>query len=360
MIKKALVSVFISVFAGVALFGAGAAFGAQLPSDVPPAGLVSPTFSGLYVTAPAPAAGPFVRAYDGEALSLIGGIATAIYAIADSAEPFILLNSPASPYGTGLYDVEIHSNSKGVLIDTSGNRTDIWGTTGISSLEVEGSIVNTDQFIADPVFIDDDVDISGGMKVDSIGSYTDHSTVTFGAQANFTEGAIFGISPSFPTETFFQKIHLTQDIDNPSQGTNGVTVSDPDGLRVLGPVKIDGAISNYSYGAVDVSDNLKVIGKITATLGIGTYATVLSAKVDVNPNGASGVATASCASGYSLIDCGMEAYDDRGSTTVSNDAFVIRKIKPSYSDNSCSIRVKNEWSEIRAVQAIARCFNAGL
>jgi hypothetical protein len=48
--KKALVSSFLAIFTGVFIFGLSSVFGATFPpSEVPPGGLTSPTFSGLTV-----------------------------------------------------------------------------------------------------------------------------------------------------------------------------------------------------------------------------------------------------------------------------------------------------------------------
>jgi hypothetical protein len=325
-------SVLLVVLVSALFFSVSTVFGAQLPSQNPPAGLAAPTFSSLILTGPGN-------------IDLTGSITNSSGSFGGSvniADPLIV---------GGSIDVTFIKNSSGNLTfqDTSnGAKTltqlldkgpaEAWqeAASGIYTPVGEKVGIGTSD-LSYPATLS----VSGGVLIKN-GEIDIQSALKNGTSidANFVT-----INDSLNVK---KAIDVNDSIFNGSSGA--VNITDTDGLIVAGPINVP-TIKN-SVGAVPVpvtiDDALDVSGHLSAA-SIGSYVNTPSSFIVVNANGGTGTVTSACAAGYVITGCGFYGWS----------GITVYAAETSTTANTCTVRAYNSTTANKNIQAVARCFNPG-
>ncbi len=409
MIKKALVSAWISVLAGAALFGVSAAFGAELPSNVPPAGLVGPTFSGLNVQGDTSFVGKsFAFDYDildspiGFFLDGNGFHARGPFTVISGVQG-INLNGPTtirdgnlSMYG----NIEFFEAPSAIVnlskIENNKTGTSQEGVTiksGLGELDVNnpadgiGYVKMLSRKAIDPTKTNS---VTVGQSGVGISSSEGDVLVSASSVGFIVGGAIISIADSTALTTFDDTgaIVAAAYIDAAESAPRGPhaillqartssivpwneVIISGNGIDLVGNTSVKGALSvtngtlgvtgnlsvsegSISNGAISkpllIADDVVVTGSITASGGIGTFKNVFSSWVACNANSPCD-AQVSCSPGTQVTGCGYSLFY----STKSN--HIVYRVYPSGS--TCYAKSNNGESVKTYLQAYATCFNPG-
>ncbi|MFA4891033.1 MAG: hypothetical protein WC604_01610 [Candidatus Gracilibacteria bacterium] len=360
MIKKALVSAWISVLAGMFLFAISTAFGVQVPSDVPPAGLVTPTFSGIEVgTAWAKLQMVNVLDVKGNITNSIPFTAVTVNDAMEVVDKLIVDGATELYSGLGVVGDTLLNG--GVIIAGEISRT---GNDPVT--------INDDLTVFQQLDVTSDTSLGGNvgiaadkiLTVDNIETNSGHLNVDFNSPVKFNDGATFTIVPSFPAGEIvqFSKIDVLTEIANPNLGMSFVKINDLQGLYVTGPIQLDGNISNYNLNTVEINDGLKVVGAATAK-SFGTYTFRESVYGTLSGTGTgTGFKLFSCNVGEQAVSCYGNAYS---SVPTVGDFYsgqtydvYMTGLYPYY--GWCMVNYKNASASTRYIKAGALCYNPGI
>ena len=261
MFKNAFISSLITGFVFLLTFGATIAFG-ENPSVAPPGGLVHPTFSGVNIAPGGYLSTGGIMSPEGD-LVLTKKIPGSGDGGNDSA--FIRITDTPSDLGDSVILIGSEIPNKNITITTGeGGKIFMNDPVEAYSLKILDSIFSgSGPGDAFPLTINDDIEITGDLTVDSISTLTDHTNLEFTSPVKFTDSVTFGSDPSFPNEASFQILNVSQKIINPLPGdSNDAIVNIDEGLYVSGKIVLNDKITDYDDGDVNIGENLVVEGDL--------------------------------------------------------------------------------------------------
>ena len=254
MIKKAFISGFVSVLISILVFGTATVFG-DFPSESPPGGLVSPTFSSVSITGEG-AEGKLWTPWITSNTNLVVSSAGYLQLTTDGAQGSITLDA------AGTFGVSINS-PKGIHLMPSGDsKVLVEGTSNFSgNMTVDGQVLIQENMIAEK-----QLRVDGTLKAGTL-SPLDGESLEVTGDVSITDGVTTPYVESTVDENLIirsggQHVYITawDDPFNPSNPllTNNVVIQN--GELDVDQVNIDSIKAKNS--TITIDGNLNVSGEI--------------------------------------------------------------------------------------------------
>jgi|GEM_PF-5132654 len=352
-------SVLLAFLVGAFFFSVSTVFGAQLPSQNPPAGLVAPTFSGVNVSTGGNLVVDNLKPNTNKTLYVGGATGISGITLQSGTNSFSLITG-------GTFSLGAQIDVTGSKLEVLGNISTVGNIAATGNLNVNGAVSDGTAVDANPLVIDDKVNISGDTilsgklnannGVISTGSISSFLGVLGAIHTVYVEGAIEFTGASTAGYRKISGIKLLNAIKDSSLTLTTSNASGTAAQITLEPatkeIKVIGDIVSGGTGKPNFADGLSsggdvaVTGHIKASDGIGSFSNTPSSWVTAVA-GSTATVTASCPVGTYITGCGFYAWA----------GTEIYAAETTSSANTCTVRANNPTGNNKNFQAIARCFN---
>jgi|GEM_PF-3655884 phage baseplate assembly protein gpV len=395
MFKKALVSGSISVFIGILVMSVSVAFGAQIPTEAPPDGMVHPTFSGLSIG-------------QTENFKIVPGGTIDSISIKSDGVTFFTNNQVGEIHDVVISNgslqtktVEGVENFEGYVDSTVTISSRKWGGTSLDPVpETSSSISLTPSAKGGSVTLnagDNSFEVAND-EISTVGSFSfdgdlSSSEGPLNVVGDLTiEGGSIIANGEDGIETYLV------DYENGGQANVSWPFKINDNVEIIGRVlsdltvegdlkffdgpgpqpTISGVLSNvlgfpvtsinFDADKLVVDGDLTVAGHLKAE-SIGIYQLKSSITKAVNTGSSGTVTTPACDAGGTIVDCSMEAYKTKTwngfsyvYSSLSAYSFMTHNINTKFNDNKCEVKAKNilDGDNTRYLKAVATCFYPNL